>query len=221
VESFRESRSSEGDDFRRVLARQARSPFGWWLALLGLFTVVALSVDLGWWSGLDQSVNDWASPRWRSWLWDTSQGVFDVTAPEIALPVAVACGVLAAWRRHQWQIVGETVFRVALVVGSVLLLKPLLAVPGPTRDPLGDHGGAFPSGHTTSTLVCVMLFLIWLGWPRSMVSRVTITAVAVGIVAVSVIYLNYHYVSDVIGGVLLGLLIVTVPFPVLRRGGTE
>jgi len=101
----------------------------------------------------------------------------------------------------------------------VLLLKPMLAVPGPTRNPLGDHGGAFPSGHTTSTVVCVALLLAWVSWPRSVTGRVAVNAVVVAIVAVSVIYLNFHFISDVVGGVVLALLIATLPLPVFRRRG--
>ena len=154
-----------------------------------------------------------------SWLWDAAKVTFDVTAPEIALPITLAVGALVAWRRHRWEIAGEAATRTALVVASVLVLKPLLAVPGPTRDPLGDHGGAFPSGHTTSTLVCIVLLLTWLGWPRSLSGRAAVTVVAVGIVAASVIYLEYHYVSDVVGGVVLGLLIATLPLPDVRSRG--
>jgi membrane-associated phospholipid phosphatase len=187
--------------------------------LLALFALVALSVELTWWSRLDNSVNDWAASRRVALLWNAAKVIFDVATPEIALPITLAFGVLAAWRRHRWAIAGEAAIRIGLVVASVLLLKPLLAVPGPTRNSLGSHGGAFPSGHTTSTVVCMALLLAWAGWPRWVAGRVAVTAVAVAIVAVTVIYLNFHYVSDVVGGVVLGLLITTLPLPVLRRRG--
>lgn len=188
------------------------------LALLAVFVLVAVSVELGWWSRLDESVNDWASPRWMTVSRQAASVVFDVVAPEVALPVTLVVGLLVAWRRRRWEIAAEAAIRVGLVVASVLLIKPLLAVPGPTRNPLGDHGGAFPSGHTTSTLVCVALLLAWLGRPRSAAGRATVVAVAVAIVAVSVLYLDYHYLSDVVGGVLLGLVIVTLPLTTSRPG---
>ena len=187
--------------------------------MLGLFALVALSVELAWWSRLDHFVNDWAAARRVTLLWNAAKVVFDVATPEIALPITLALGLLAAWRRHRWGIAGEAAIRVGLVVASVLLLKPMLAVPGPTRNPLGDHGGAFPSGHTTSTVVCVALLLAWVSWPRSVTGRVAVNAVVVAIVAVSVIYLNFHFISDVVGGVVLGLLIATLPLPVFRRRG--
>lgn len=187
--------------------------------MLGLFALIALSVELAWWSRIDQSLNDWAASRRVTLLWNPAKVVFDVATPEIALPITLALGSLASWRRHRWGIAGEAAIRVGLVVASVLLLKPLLAVPGPTRNSLGDHGGAFPSGHTTSTVVCVALLLAWVGWPRWVTGRVAVNAAVVAIVGGSVIYIHYHYFSDVIGGVVLGLLIATLPLPVFRRRG--
>lgn len=213
------SRAGPGHGGGRLDSLSLRRPGGRWLALLALFALIAVSVELTWWSELDRSLNAWAASRRVPVLWDPAKVVFDVATPEIALPVTLALGLLAAWRRHRWVIAGDAAIRVGLVVASVLLLKPLLAVPGPTRNALGTHGGAFPSGHTTSTVVCVALLLAWAGWPRWVSGRVALNAVVVAVVAVSVIYLNYHYVSDVVGGVVLGLLIATLPLPLpLLRG---
>ena len=213
------SRAGAGDSGHRLAALSLRRTGGRWLALLGLFTLIALSVELAWWSRIDQSLNDWGA-SWRvTLLWNPAKVIFDVASPEIALPITLALGSLVAWRRHRWGIAGEAAIRVGLVLASVLLLKPLLAVPGPTRNSLGDHGGAFPSGHTTSAVVCVALLLAWVGWPRLVTGRVAVNAAVVVIVGGSAIYLNYHYFSDVIGGVVLGLLIATLPLPVFRRRG--
>jgi membrane-associated phospholipid phosphatase len=179
--------------------------------------VVAGTVELGWWSGLDQAVDDWATRQRGTRIWSASKVVVDFATPEVALPIVLALGLLVAWRRHSWRIAGEAAFRVSLVVASVLLLKPLLAIPGPTRNPLGDHGGAFPSGHTTSSVVCMALVLAWLHWPRRAFGRLAVSAVVVGMVGLAVICARYHFVSDVVGGVLLGLLVVSLPLPHLQR----
>jgi membrane-associated phospholipid phosphatase len=215
------SRAGTRDRAHRLAALSLRRPGGRSLALLGLFALVALSVELGWWSRLDHSVNVWSTSQRGTLLWDAAKTVHDIANPNIALPVTLAFGLLAAWRRHRWGIAGEAAFRVGLVVASVLLLKPLLAVPGP-RDSLGDHGGAFPSGHTTSTVVCVALLVAWVGWPRSVTGRVAVDAVVVAVVGGSLIYIHYHYVSDVVGGVVLGLFSATLPLPFFRpRGEAE
>jgi undecaprenyl-diphosphatase len=186
------------------------------LAWLGSFAVVAATVELGWWGGLDHAVDDWAVRQRRTPLWSVAKVVVDLATPEFVLPIVLAVGLLVAWRRHSWAIAAEAAFRVGLVVAAVLLLKPLLAIPGPTRNPLGDHGGAFPSGHTTSSVVCMALLLAWLGWPRQTWGRVMVAAVVVGIVGMAVIWARYHFVSDVVGGVLIGLFVATVPLPRVR-----
>jgi membrane-associated phospholipid phosphatase len=183
-----------------------------------VFALLVVSVLLGWWERLDDSVDDWAASHRVTVFWNAAKTVFDVASPEVALPITMALGVLVAWRRHRWVIAAEAAIRLALVVGSVLVLKPLIAVPSP-RNSLGDHGGAFPSGHTTTAVVCVTLVLAWIGWPRSMTGRVAVTAVVVSIVGATVVYIHYHNLSDVIGGAVLGLLIATLPLSALRRRG--
>jgi hypothetical protein len=130
------SRAGAGDRDNRLAPASLR-PGPWWLVLLGLFALVAASVELGWWDRLDHSVNDWAALPRKTLPWSAAKVVVDVATPEVALPVTLAIGLLAAWRWGRWGIAGEAAIRVGLVVASVLLLKPLLAVPGPTRNPLG------------------------------------------------------------------------------------
>jgi undecaprenyl-diphosphatase len=185
--------------------------------LLGLFALIALSVELGWWRELDHSVNDWAATQRGTLLWHTSKVVFDVATPQIALTITLAIAFLVAWRRRRWGIAVEGAVRFSVVVVAVLLLKPLLAVPGPTHDALGDHGGSFPSGHTTATVVCVALLLGCIGWPHPAGYRVAGAALVAAIVGVAVIYVRYHYLSDVVGGIVLGLLIATLPIPARRQ----
>ena len=144
--------------------------------------------------------------------------IFDVASPEIALPShcsRLAGGVAAAPVGDRRR--GGDPGRSGLGVGAAAQ-----AAARGTRSYAqlpGHHGGAFPSGHTTSAVVCVALLLAWVGWPRLVTGRVAVNAAVVVIVGGSAIYLNYHYFSDVIGGVVLGLLIATLPLPVFRRRG--
>ncbi|MDX6359709.1 MAG: hypothetical protein QOH37_2763 [Nocardioidaceae bacterium] len=198
-------------------ALSLRRPVGRSLALAVLFALLTGAVELSWWNSLDHTVNDWAAAHRVMPLFDTGKVIFDGATPEVALPITLALGLLVAWRRHQWQTLAEAAIRVGLVVASVLVLKPLIAAPGPTRNSLGPHGGAFPSGHTTSTVVCMALILSWAGWPRAKGGRLAIHVVVVAVVGLTVIYLSYHYLSDVVGGLLLGTLIATLTLPCLRR----
>jgi len=72
------------------------------------------------------------------------------------------------------------------------------------RDPLAS-GYGFPSGHTTMVTVLGLTLLPYL--PRRYYWTVP---VAIGMVALSRIYLGVHSPLDVLGGMLLGLIIVSL-----------
>ena len=65
----------------------------------------------------------------------------------------------------------------------------------------GDGWGSFPSGHTS--VVTAPATILWLVWPELRLAGAAIVAVAV----VGLIGGNYHFVSDIIGGLFLGLAI--------------
>ena len=65
----------------------------------------------------------------------------------------------------------------------------------------GDGLGSFPSGHTS--VVATTATILWLVWPELRV----VWAAIVAVVVVGLIGGNYHFVSDVIGGLYLGVAI--------------
>ncbi|MBT2481640.1 phosphatase PAP2 family protein [Streptomyces sp. ISL-94] len=138
------------------------------------------------------------------WVWDTW------TMRALA---AAAC--LALWWRGQreralW--VGLTMV-VALVVQQGL--KALVGRPRPQwPDPVDSaHFAAYPSGHAmTATVVCGLL--LWL-LPRQAPQwavRSAWAAAAVSVLGVGFtrIYLGVHWLSDVVGGWLLGAALVAL-----------
>lgn len=100
---------------------------------------------------------------------------------------------------------------VALIVGALctnVVLKPLVARPRPWTQVEGllplltEHDYSFPSGHTTAAFafasgVCFAPSKKWMKW----------TAMAVALLmCLSRLYVGVHYPTDVIGGVVIGLL---------------
>jgi membrane-associated phospholipid phosphatase len=92
--------------------------------------------------------------------------------------------------------------------------------PPPTRAITGERaneadsetGFGFPSGHVSTTVTFVAGFAGLLGarWVRA-------TGVAwLSLMAVSRLYLGRHFIGDVVGGLVLGILIVTLGMTVLR-----
>jgi membrane-associated phospholipid phosphatase len=63
---------------------------------------------------------------------------------------------------------------------------------------VGGGGQSFPSGHTAAT--CAVISILWLTRPRWR----WLYAIVGGLVCVALVALNYHYLSDVLAGAMLG-----------------
>jgi membrane-associated phospholipid phosphatase len=67
------------------------------------------------------------------------------------------------------------------------------------------HGGpgfaAFPSGHMVA--ICAIMSVYWICWPRLR----PICAIFIAIPFVGLLGANYHFVSDLLAGILLGTLV--------------
>ncbi len=78
------------------------------------------------------------------------------------------------------------------------LVEPLIALPA---------DGSFPSAHTTQIVafaLCVVLIVRRI-WPEWQFAAVTVAAMLIAVVATSRVYLQVHYLSDVLGGIALGI----------------
>ena len=103
-----------------------------------------------------------------------------------------------------------------LAVGSlvVYLIKIYIAKPRPLEALINISGYSFPSGHATiSTLFCSMIIFSYKDHIKNIylkISIVILLSVAALLVSFSRVYLSVHYLSDVIVGILLGLLISAI-----------
>lgn len=91
----------------------------------------------------------------------------------------------------------------------VLIIKTLTQVDRPANQLLYSSSFSYPSGHSAGVVIFIGLitYFIWLNWRNS--CRVKILApitfgLVVALVSFDRIYLNVHWLSDVVGGCLLG-----------------
>jgi membrane-associated phospholipid phosphatase len=126
------------------------------------------------------------------------------------IALLVLLTVLWALRRRRW--IGAA----ALVAGSLLsfaavhILKAAYDRPRPSDALVDTVLSGYPSGHaaySVALVACVtVLVRAGVGWAvRSAVLIVAVVAVV--LVALSRVYLRAHYLTDVLGGVSLGLAI--------------
>jgi undecaprenyl-diphosphatase len=185
--------------------------------IVGLALVVAALVVLG--SIADGvrtqevfALDTWATPFFHGiaspGMDVVMNGFTDLGTSLVILPIFVVVAVwLIARRRYR-----PTLFLAVAGTGSFILqgsMKVVFARPRPQlpwASVLPDY--SFPSGHTMNAVVFygALALIIWSVYGRRAgalaVFATTVIAVLVGI---SRIYLGYHYLTDVAGGILAGV----------------
>lgn len=190
-------------------------------AFLGIFDAVREQDDL---ALLDEPVLAWFLDR-RSGLSTTLLTAVTNAFGPVVLPIVVALGCLV-WVRvaQRWRDPALLVGAMLLSTGMSVLIKAAVARPRPDDElmtvPGVETSFSFPSGHTigAATLVLVSGYLIW---SRHHTGRrfglwALASLVVVAIVAVSRLYLGYHFVTDVLAAVSLALAVLGVVVAVHR-----
>jgi undecaprenyl-diphosphatase len=185
-------------DSRHAIARARQ----WAIGLALAFAALAALVGAGITDGMDR----WMSELAQSLAWpplDLVASCFNVLGNiEVTAPVAVLLAFFW-WRRDGAR--GLVPFLLFAGVALEVILKHALTHPGPPEElsrsvrllPPLMHGSSpysFPSGHMLRvTFLAALMAPRWAFW------------LLAGAMALSRVYLNEHWTSDVIGGFLLGL----------------
>ncbi|HZU15762.1 MAG TPA: phosphatase PAP2 family protein [Candidatus Dormibacteraeota bacterium] len=184
------------------------------------FIAYTQAVTLGLLHGVDLEVARLAASWWRPGVGTAAAAVAVLGGPEVtaALALAMVLFLVASGRRRAaWALLAlplalalEVVYKRAIVhpapIGFAHHDGPsLVTIFAPATLTLG---GSYPSGHIMRTVLiygCGAYLIRWLG-PREGVRRAAWPAMVamVGIMALDRIYLNVHWQSDVVGGILLG-----------------
>lgn len=187
-------------------------------ALCGLATVFLLDGvrERGDLSSYDQPVHVWFVDH-RTPVWTAVMTGVSLIGGEVVTSVLAAVVVLLlAWRHRRREAV---VFGVALAIaeGTSVLVKHLVArgrPPAPAVIGPLEQTMSFPSGHTigTTTLVLVLSYLWWSAgpsWARA-IAGAACSALAAVIMAVSRLYLGYHWLTDVLAAMTMGCGVVAL-----------
>jgi len=175
-------------------------------ALLALLTV---AVATGATNALDVSVRNHFRPDlvWGVDQQRASHVVSWLSPPRMLVLLFLGAAVVSAWRRTVWPLV-QAAAAVALTGALTLGLKILLD----RADPKGEHtsiGGSFPSGHSAILLVSVATGAMILSCPTRWWQRtgVLLAEVALG---VAMLYDALHWLTDIVGGVLIAGVVLGV-----------
>lgn len=173
----------------------------------------------------DHVVQGWAATHQTSAGRQLAAALTNLGSPGLAPAVLLALAAALAWRRRGWRPLRVAAAAVLLLAVGVLASKAgfdRAGPPGPAPAHsdgswgLGrglvqgaDHG-AFPSGHATTAIVTWAVGL-WLacGGRLPWLARLVVAAVAVA-VGGGLVYVGYHWLSDVLAAGAFGPLIVWV-----------
>jgi len=180
------------------------------LALIALVLAILLGVLVAVPATLDrvQVVDDWVydlSNRFQPPPLIWAAKVLALTGSAyVNWPLRVAVILLLAWRRMWIQLLA---FVLAVVTSEVVLgvMKNAYARPRPPDPLFATTGYSFPSGHAVAAVVTAVGIVIVLLPPGSARTRWEIRAIVfVLLMAMSRVYLNAHWLSDVVEGILVG-----------------
>lgn len=189
---------------------------------LGVLDAVRESDDL---AALDTPVLEGLATVRSAALTAVLVAVTTVSGP-VVLPVVVLVAALA------WGLVAHRWWQAALLAGAMVVstvvsvtLKAVVARPRPPLDSMHVPGSettySFPSGHTigTATLLLVVAYLAWVRRPRvrSLVLWGAVAVAGVALVALSRLYLGYHFVTDVAASAALAVAVLGAVVVLDRR----
>ncbi len=191
------------------------SPVAFGVACASLAVFVFLLAEVThfgqlWW--LDKSVNE-IMGRQSAWVVLLSKGLHYLFAAISMIVVTMALGFLF-WRkigkRKALLTAGLTLFG----AGTTQLIKLLVARPRPVNAMFALSDAAFPSGHTSATTIffgvmCMILLpRLTPGFPRAIM--ISASALLVAFVGFSRLSLHVHWLTDVLGGLALGGVVVSI-----------
>ena len=219
-------------------------PRSWWpdLAFTAAFVALTALLAGGHLLGVDTAVADWADAHRPAPLYWTARVLnYLGQGGQVLMPVAILLAAAVAWRTRSIRPV--LVFAAAFVLTYVTIgpLKIWLqrAAPrftGPDREVLfndaatGALGMSYPSGHVANALVWYGVIALLLATLRGGLSPRTLVALRVlppAIVFATTTYLSFHWITDSIAGLFLGLVLSrlmarvpwdSMPLPFLHNG---
>ena len=141
------------------------------------------------------------------WMDGIMVGVSALGSVYVLIPVVVVVALWLGFQR-QWRTFYYWLAAAGFSQGIILLIKEMLGRERPINWYTGWEQYSFPSGHATNSAVIYGFLVFLIARQSSSLMRrilVTVTAMLVFLIAFSRLYLGAHWLSDVIGGVSLGL----------------
>ena len=208
-----------------------KTPSRWWIdgVLLAAFVALTVALARGHLLTLDLDVAQWADDhRPPALYWPARVLNYLGQGGQVLMPVAVLLAAIAAWRRRLlWP---PLLFAAAFVLTAATIgpLKlwldraaphsklPDKAVLFNSDAPAGEYLLGYPSGHVANALVWYFVIAVLADAvlasfdrpPLSPRARLALRLLPPAVVFVTTTYLAFHWITDSVAGLLLGLVLM-------------
>ena len=134
--------------------------------------------------------------------------VVDGLQPAVCLVVLLAVTTYSAWRQRSWYPLVFVTLLVAPTLFVIVGTKTLVDRVDPAGGLAADHG-SYPSGHAAVVLVASAGVAMLIERPVRWWARLVVAAVCV-LMALSLLWVGLHWFSDVVGGTLVGIVVLSL-----------
>lgn len=169
------------------------------------------AVKAGYFFSIDHFFVSLHRTSWLTWFFFLTTDVGSV-ASVVLLSLVVILFLVVKGRYREF---GYVTFSLLGGLLSQTAIKYVLAIERPAQSLVGTVGYSFPSGHANMvTILCLSAYIYIFSKAESVHKRKVMLALMIFIpfiVGVSRVYLNAHWVSDVIAGWFFGILWVALP----------
>lgn len=173
---------------------------------IALFLILVFLLNFSFVKNLDNFVSEFVQKNRMNILDNISIFLGKIFDPIPGIILLLMIGILL-WIKNKKE---KSVFLVLisfLSVGITLLVKEIIQRPRPIIQFINETGYSFPSGHS---MISIVLFgsLSYL-FLRKFKGRYVYFSIISLIIGLSRVYLNVHWLSDIIGGFILGIIILS------------
>ncbi len=189
------------------------------ISVLSLVCFFVIAYSRGLFYDLNMWVNAWATGIYSGGLTDVANIVSHVFDTTILLALTLPIAGLMVYKNHA----GKALLLLGAMGGDALLLnicKTVVTSARPLNGLILEEGNSFPSGHVTSTIVFFGMLTYFALQNRKTLSKLCLAAVTPAltvIVAFDRLYLNVHWLSDVLAAPFLALFVLATSILVIQH----
>ena len=172
-------------------------------------------------TALDHAVLAWMVDHRTPGLTSLAIAVTTVGSPVGVAVIAVVAAGLSWWRRGSPR-PAMLILTTLAVAGALSTLSKIIVGahrPGQAVQLVVETDPSFPSGHVTGTLALMGALVVVIGHRsrRAVCAAVVLAAMVTAAVALTRLYLGVHWVTDIVGGLLLGGSAVVLAYVAYQR----